>query len=260
MRTPGNEGLASGRLPDGTPYWGALGVIAVDEDADKVQCHLCGAWFRFIGGTHLVRRHGVHLAEYREMFQLSTQIASCAPGTSAIRNRISREQELVASAREHRRQPTAEERARRPQWKSVAARLDLMRLWHPTRSSGIDPTTIAPTTVVHRLWWRCQECGYEWQARPRTASWRRCGGQRAGAKLSVVPRERSIAALSPRLAAELHPTRNGAIDPWTLAARTSKRLWWLCLHCGHQWQQRLTSGQRGRCPACAAAAHGRPVR
>jgi hypothetical protein len=40
------------RLADGTPYFGSLGEIAYDRDEDKVQCHLCGEWFRQVGGSH----------------------------------------------------------------------------------------------------------------------------------------------------------------------------------------------------------------
>ena len=41
------------RLEDGTPYVGRLGELAYDRDEDKVQCHLCGGWFRAIGSSHL---------------------------------------------------------------------------------------------------------------------------------------------------------------------------------------------------------------
>jgi hypothetical protein len=43
------------RLEDGTPYFGGLGELAYDPDEDRVQCHLCGEWFRFVGGSHLRR-------------------------------------------------------------------------------------------------------------------------------------------------------------------------------------------------------------
>lgn len=36
------------RLEDGTPYVGELGELAYDPDEDKVQCHLCGGWYRVI--------------------------------------------------------------------------------------------------------------------------------------------------------------------------------------------------------------------
>lgn len=43
------------RLEDGTPYVGELGELAYDPDEDKMQCHLCGGWYRVIGSSHLRR-------------------------------------------------------------------------------------------------------------------------------------------------------------------------------------------------------------
>ena len=42
-------------LPDGTLYFGQLGKIAYDADEHRVQCQLCGEWFRWVGGLHLPR-------------------------------------------------------------------------------------------------------------------------------------------------------------------------------------------------------------
>ena len=38
--------LETKRLGDGTVYYGMLGELAYDADEDKVQCHLCGGWYR----------------------------------------------------------------------------------------------------------------------------------------------------------------------------------------------------------------------
>ena len=46
------EQAPSGRLADGTPFYGRLGEIAYDSVEDKVQCHLCGGWFRQVAGSH----------------------------------------------------------------------------------------------------------------------------------------------------------------------------------------------------------------
>jgi hypothetical protein len=44
------------RLPDGTPYSLLSARSPTTEMKDCVQCHLCGEWFRMIGGAHLTRR------------------------------------------------------------------------------------------------------------------------------------------------------------------------------------------------------------
>jgi hypothetical protein len=47
------------RLADGTPYVGQLGKLTHDRDEDKVQCHLCGGWYRMLGSSHLRRKVSV---------------------------------------------------------------------------------------------------------------------------------------------------------------------------------------------------------
>jgi hypothetical protein len=58
---------ATARLPDGTPYYGTLGQMSYDLDEDTVQCHLCGEYFRLVGGKHILYRHGLTLEEYRAL-------------------------------------------------------------------------------------------------------------------------------------------------------------------------------------------------
>jgi hypothetical protein len=65
---PGASPIA--RLADGTTYFGRLGEVACDGAEDRVQSHLCGGWYRWIGGTHLTRAHGWTLDEYRDVFRL----------------------------------------------------------------------------------------------------------------------------------------------------------------------------------------------
>ncbi|MGI8613289.1 MAG: hypothetical protein ACR2KL_05000, partial [Nocardioidaceae bacterium] len=57
--------VLSQELDDGTRYVGEIGVLAVDEDADRVQCHLCGRWLRSLAGSHLRVTHGWTGEQYR---------------------------------------------------------------------------------------------------------------------------------------------------------------------------------------------------
>lgn len=68
-----------GQLEDGTPYYARLARLAVSEDGRRVRCHLCGNWFQFLGGFHLVSRHGVSAEEYREMFGLNRTQGLASP-------------------------------------------------------------------------------------------------------------------------------------------------------------------------------------
>ena len=73
------------RLKDGTPYFGKIGEMAYDED--RVQCHLCGRWFKVVGAIHIRAAHGVTIEEYREMFHLLGSVTTAAPQTSARKRR-----------------------------------------------------------------------------------------------------------------------------------------------------------------------------
>jgi Probable Zinc-ribbon domain len=68
----------------------------------------------------------------------------------------------------------------------------------------------------------------------------------------TVGRWRSLAVLRPELARELHPTRNGELDPSVLGQRSHRGVWWRCAKCGHEWRtspNERTSAGKG-CPAC----------
>jgi hypothetical protein len=76
---------ADGFLPDGTPFFGRLGEMASDPDEGKVQCHLCGEWFKWVGGLHLKYRHpDWTIAEYRRSFGLSRSQVTMAANSREI--------------------------------------------------------------------------------------------------------------------------------------------------------------------------------
>ena len=54
----------------------------------------------------------------------------------------------------------------------------------------------------------------------------------------------------PKLAKEWHPTKNNLL-PSQLKAGSSKKVWWLCPHCGHEYQATVYSRIKGGgCPNC----------
>lgn len=74
--------VAVGRLEDGTPYFAPLGELPYDPDEDRVQCHLCGRWYRTIAGSHLQGAHGWTEDDYREAFGLERSHGLVAKGTA----------------------------------------------------------------------------------------------------------------------------------------------------------------------------------
>ena len=66
-------------------------------------------------------------------------------------------------------------------------------------------------------------------------------------------KERSLAELSPAVASQWHPTKNGAVTPEYVAANSQKRFWWRCEN-GHEWESTVANRYRGSgCPVCSGA-------
>ena len=249
------------RLPDGTPYYGRLGEIAYDADEDRVQCHLCGQWFRWIGGTHLARTHDWTIEEYREAFHLLQRTPTAAHGFSEQRREQLKQRvdagELVPLGPD--RPPTPRERVagpqRMPHWRSLAARRpDLAAQLHPARNGELSAQQIAMHSTTS-LWWQCGRCGHAWRATPKDRRHQppgwcpECAGPQDRPPRGS--RARSLAA-RPDLLAELHPTLNPGVDLARIAAKSNKKLWWLCPTCAHSWQTTpaVRAGGSG-CPHCA---------
>ena len=243
-----------GRLADGTPYFAPLGELPYDPDEDKVQCHLCGDWFRLVGAGHL-RWHGWTLGEYREAFHLLRKTSTAAAGVSdkLRRNAITRKRTNERWANPPPAATPSPTGRGVPRWRSLAAlRPQLASELHPTRNGDLDPYALGLGSR-RRLWWRCGTCGYEWRASIHHRVATDAGCRRCTSPAWRVPHERSLAVLRPDLASELHPTRNGELDPYQLGAGSHLRLWWRCRSCGHEWRTAVKgrSGAGYGCPRCA---------
>ena len=78
-------------LADGTPIYAPLGILPVDDDGRRVQCHLCGRWLKQITAGHL-RRHGIDRDTYRDLIGLKRSNPLQAPELSRRRALIMRRQ------------------------------------------------------------------------------------------------------------------------------------------------------------------------
>jgi hypothetical protein len=123
----------------------------------------------------------------------------------------------------------------------------LARQWHPTRNGALRAALVSAGS--NRLaWWRC-EAGHEWWARIRYrahvhADCPACTRARACS-------ERSLAAVSPSIAAEWHPVRNGPLSADQVAPASRRQAWWRCAS-GHEWSAPIAARVRdgSGCPGC----------
>ena len=109
-----------GHLPDGTPYYAPLGTLEYDEDLQRVRCHLCARWMRWVNHTHLAT-HGWTQEEYLEAFGLSWSRALHTPELAEHRRTWMRGA-LATDPRLREGLAMGQERARRGQLVALSPR------------------------------------------------------------------------------------------------------------------------------------------
>jgi rubrerythrin len=249
-----SDPLQVGQLPDGTPFFAPLGELVRDGD-ERVQCHLCGRFMRIVGGTHIRVGHGWTLDAYREAFRLPQHEPTCAGDLSSrfrsdARARVGTKGFASPPADPPRRPK------RTPAWRSLRnLRPDLAAELHSTRNGDIDADTLSAGSR-RKVWWACSTCGHEWEAIVGNRTLRGsgcpvCSVEQRARSQSRVPPARSLATVRPDLAREVHPTRNGEVDPRKLGTGSNRTVWWECRTCGHEWQARVSARVSGTgCPRC----------
>jgi hypothetical protein len=128
--------------------------------------------------------------------------------------------------------------------------------WHPTKNGALTPKNVTPGSAK-KIWWRCSENNeHVWDATvcSRTGSKNKKGSgcpECAG----KVGKGNNLLVKFPKIAKELHPTKNGTIRPKTLAPGSHKKVWWICKN-AHEWEAIVNArvGFKSRkgtgCPHC----------
>ena len=138
-------------------------------------------------------------------------------------------------------------------------RPDIAKEWNYEKNGDLMPSDVT-RGANKKVWWKCLECGNEYQAviGNRTVLGRGC--PKCGREKQVSSQIRNLIAKNgsleenfPTIAIEWHPTKNGSLKPADVTCATNKRIWWQCKECGHEWQTSVnnrTSKGTG-CPICA---------
>ena len=126
----------------------------------------------------------------------------------------------------------------------AAVRPEIAAQWHPALNGQLTPSDVTVSSN-RKVWWRCEQ-GHEWEAQV-IARGRGvcpfCSGRRVTA-------DNSLARLRPDIAAQWHPTRNGALTPAAVTSRSSKKVWWRCEN-NHEWEAPIGVRARTGCPFCS---------
>ena len=117
-----------------------------------------------------------------------------------------------------------------------------------------DKNTITPNEITAhsntRVWWKCHECGHQWQAKASNRANGRgcpcCAGK------ILVSGKNDLETTHPALAQEWHPTKNNELTPRDVMYGQSLKVWWKCPN-GHSYLASLNhrSGANGtNCQVC----------
>lgn len=133
----------------------------------------------------------------------------------------------------------------------LTVRPDIAAQWHPTKNGNLRPQDIS-YGWGKKVWWKCKDCGYEWQVAPnsRTNKKYNCTCPCCANKV-VVPGKNDLETKYPEIAKEWHPDKNGSVTPRDVTGGCHKKVWWLCPH-GHEYMTIVLyrTRQGTNCPIC----------
>lgn len=143
-----------------------------------------------------------------------------------------------------------------PKGKSLAeVNPELAKEWHPTKNGDLTPFDITYGSGL-KVWWKCKkDNNHEWFTSPNRRKNRGCPKCK---KLNLIQRNKSInlsrnlAKVSPDIARQWHPTKNGDLNPNDISFGSGKKVWWRCSKGpDHEWFTSANRRKNRGCPFCA---------
>jgi len=126
---------------------------------------------------------------------------------------------------------------------------ELLEEWNYEKNGLLKPEYISYMSGK-KVWWKCKDCGYEWQA---VISSRYVGnGCKACAGQILVVGKNDLLSQNPSLALEWDYEKNSPLKPDEITVNNGKKVWWICKDCGNNWKATIAHRNNGRiCPKCA---------
>ena len=112
---------------------------------------------------------------------------------------------------------------------------------------------ILPTQVTvfanRKAWWKCKDCGREWNTLISTRS----GGSKCPYCSGYIFLKgfNDLQTTHPEIASEWSE-KNLSLKPDEVNAKSRKNVWWRCSKCGNEWKSVINARVKGTvCPVCA---------
>jgi hypothetical protein len=123
--------------------------------------------------------------------------------------------------------------------------------WHRRRNGNLRPEHVLSGSK-RSVWWQCSVApDHEWKTPVTRRTYLGTGCPFCSNR--EVAKSNSLAAISPAVAREWHPTRNGRKTAWDFTCGSSRRVWWRCSKDEtHEWQASIRQRARTHtgCPCC----------
>ena len=122
--------------------------------------------------------------------------------------------------------------------------------WDKRKNGCLKPSDVAVSSN-RPAWWRC-ELGHSYRATVSSRTQRKTGCPYCAGR-NVLKGFNDLKTLCPGVAAQWHPSLNGALTPEMVTPGSNKKVWWQC-SMGHVWKSVIyprTGAQQCGCPVCA---------
>lgn len=129
--------------------------------------------------------------------------------------------------------------------------------WIEEKNQPLTPNNVVFTSQK-KAWWRCNKCGFEWQAKIYARVGRGTGcpecakAIRGNHRTSSASENNNLLLSFPEIANEWDYSRNGSMRPENYPSFSYKKVWWICSE-GHEWEAKIslrTASKQG-CPYCS---------
>ena len=131
---------------------------------------------------------------------------------------------------------------------------ELIKEWDYDKNKDINPEFVSKGVHVN-VWWKCQKCGYSWNAavysRTMGSGCPKCAGRQDSRKPSkLIKGENDFQTEYPELAKEWDYEKNTA-KPNELKSGSNTKVWWIC-KLRHSYEASIVNRVKGTgCPYCA---------
>lgn len=124
---------------------------------------------------------------------------------------------------------------------------DLAAEWHPSNNGDLRPTMVTRSSGRKVSW--LGACGHDWESTITHRSDRGDGCPYCSGRAILVGFN-DLGTISPNLAAEWHPNKNGDLKPSMVTRSSNKTVSWLGT-CDHTWESTVANrGNGDGCPTC----------